>query len=95
MDERDGFDRRLAAARARIGAGKRPVSKSGLPAGSWGIGFRAGVEFVSAMLVGIGIGLLLDRWLGTWPWLFLVMFLVGGVAGVFNLMRLFKPPPAA
>jgi ATP synthase protein I len=36
-------------------------------------------------------GLLLDRWLGTWPWLFLLMFVMGSAAGLLNVFRLFKP----
>jgi ATP synthase protein I len=37
------------------------------------------------------VGLLLDRWLGTKPWLFLLMFMMGSAAGVLNVFRLFKP----
>ena len=35
--------------------------------------------------------LLLDRWLGTWPWLFLLMFVMGSAAGILNVYRLFNP----
>lgn len=52
---------------------------------------RAGVEVVSALVAGAGLGWLLDRWLGTFPWLFLVFFVVGGAAGVLNVYRLFSP----
>jgi ATP synthase protein I len=92
VDERDGFDRRLREARARKGLEKAPEgAAAGLPTGSWGIGFRAGVEVVSALVVGIVIGLLLDRWLGTWPWLFLLFFVAGSAAGILNVYRLFSP----
>jgi ATP synthase protein I len=37
------------------------------------------------------LGLALDRWLGTWPWLFLFFFVAGSVAGVLNVFRLFNP----
>ncbi len=53
--------------------------KGGIPSAA-GVGFRAGVEVVSALIVGVGIGWLLDRWLGTSPWFFLVFFLIGGAA---------------
>ncbi|WP_268893640.1 AtpZ/AtpI family protein [Roseomonas harenae] len=59
------------------------------------MGFRAGVEVVSALVVGAAIGFGLDRWLGTFPWLFLVFFVVGGAAGVLNIYRLFNPRPGA
>jgi ATP synthase protein I len=91
MSEQDGFEKRLNEARARQGLDRAERGKAGLPGGSYGVGFRAGVEVFSALLVGVVAGLLLDRWLGTWPWLFLVMFVMGSAAGVLNVFRLFKP----
>ena len=93
-DERDGFERRLQEARSRQGLDKPADATGGLPTGSWGVGFRAGVEVVSALVVGIVIGLLLDRWLGTWPIFVLVFFLAGSAAGVLNVYRLFSPKRA-
>ncbi|QYU67780.1 AtpZ/AtpI family protein [Leptolyngbya sp. 15MV] len=91
MAEQDGFEQRLRQARTRQGMDPAPAKIQGLPQGNWGIGFRAGVEVVSALVVGIVIGLLLDRWLGTWPWLFLLFFVFGSAAGVLNVYRLFNP----
>lgn len=48
---------------------------------------RLGSEFAAAILVGAGIGYLLDRWLGTAPWIMLVMVLVGFAAGILNVTR--------
>jgi len=64
---------------------------SGPKNASYGVGFRAGVEIFSALVVGVGLGFVLDRWLGTWPWLFLVCFVLGSVAGIMNVYRLFDP----
>jgi ATP synthase protein I len=50
-------------------------------------GLRLGSEFVAAVLVGAGLGYLLDMWLQTSPWLFLVMVLAGFAAGVLNVVR--------
>lgn len=69
----------------------KPTPGGALPPGPWGIGFRAGVEVFSALVVGIGLGWFLDRWLGTWPWLFLLFFVIGSAAGVMNVYRLFNP----
>jgi ATP synthase protein I len=91
VDERNGFDERLRQARAREGLDKPPAGRGQLPQSPWGIGLRAGVEVVSALVVGIGLGFLLDRWLGTFPWLFLVFFVMGSAAGVMNVYRLFNP----
>lgn len=93
MNERNGFEERLRQARSREGLDKRAEGRGDLPQGPWGIGLRAGVEVVSALAVGIGLGFMLDRWLGTWPWLFLVFFVLGSVAGVLNVYRLFNPRP--
>lgn len=57
------------------------------------MGFRAGVEVVAALVVGAGLGWFLDRWLGTFPWLFLLFFVLGSAAGILNVYRLFSPRP--
>jgi len=78
------FETRLHAANAR-----RPDRKSERDASKQGIGFafRIGTELVSALIVGVGIGLLLDYWLDTKPWLLLVFFILGSAAGVLNVFR--------
>jgi len=58
---------------------------------SLGVGFRAGVEIVAALIVGVALGWSLDRWLGTFPWLFIVFFVLGSAAGIMNVYRLFDP----
>lgn len=62
-------------------------------------GMRIGTEFIAAILVGAGIGYLLDLGLGTRPWGLLVMFMVGFAAGILNVIRVVAqmnkaaPPP--
>jgi ATP synthase protein I len=58
------------------------------------LGLRAGSEFVSAVIVGLGIGWVIDRGLGTNPAFLIVFFLVGVAAGVWNVIRLTSPKPA-
>jgi len=48
---------------------------------------RIGVELVAALVVGVGIGVLLDRWWGTSPWMLLAFFLLGAAAGILNVFR--------
>lgn len=92
QSSRDGtnssdFEARLDKARA--GRGLDPVARpSAGPAGPWGSGMRAGVELVSALLVGGAIGWGLDLWLGTRPVLLGVFLLLGAVAGLLNVVRL-------
>jgi ATP synthase protein I len=46
-----------------------------------------GFSFVLAVGLGAWVGLLIDRWLGTSPWFFLVFFAFGLAAGVINVYR--------
>lgn len=81
----DELGERLRAAQAeRQGgaAGNGPGNPSGL-----GMAWRISIELVSAVLVGTGIGWVLDGWLGTRPWLMVVFLLLGGAAGVMNAYR--------
>jgi ATP synthase protein I len=50
-------------------------------------GFRLSSELVAGVLVGAGIGWLIDRWLGVSPWGLIVFLLLGFAAGVLNVMR--------
>ena len=53
----------------------------------FGMAMRVGVELVAALVVGVGIGLLLDRWLGTAPLFLVVFFFLGAGAGILNVYR--------
>ena len=46
-----------------------------------------GFSFVLAVGLGVWLGLVLDRWLGTSPWFFFLFFVFGLVAGVLNVYR--------
>lgn len=72
-------ERKVSAEAARASATK---DMSGMSRG-----LRLGSEFIAAILVGAGMGYLLDLWLGTGPWIMLVMLLIGFAAGVLNVTR--------
>jgi ATP synthase protein I len=55
------------------------------------LGLRAGSEFVSAVIVGLGIGWVLDRALGTNPAFLIVFFMLGVTAAIWNVIRLTSP----
>lgn len=46
-----------------------------------------GISFVLAVVIGTGFGYLLDRWLGSSPWFFMVFFFLGVAAGILNVFR--------
>ena len=52
-----------------------------------GSAFRLGTELVAAVVVGTIIGFILDNWFDTKPWLIIVFFFVGVVAGILNVIR--------
>jgi ATP synthase protein I len=55
-----------------------------------GVLSSVGFAFVLAVVLGAGFGLLLDRWLGTSPWLFVTFFFLGMAAGTLNVFRMAK-----
>lgn len=46
-----------------------------------------GLMLPSSIVVGLFFGTLLDRWLGTGPWLLLVFTVLGVVSGILSLFR--------
>jgi ATP synthase protein I len=50
-------------------------------------GFRLSSELVAGVVVGAGLGWLIDRWLRTSPWGLIIFLLLGFAAGVLNVMR--------
>lgn len=52
-----------------------------------GYAMRAGVELAAAILIASMFGVVIDKWLGTAPWIMLVMFIIGTAAGFVNFYR--------
>jgi ATP synthase protein I len=84
---REDFDARLREARRREEPDDGPVSRARETSQGMGLAFRIVSEFVAAVVVGVGIGLLLDSWLDTKPWLLIVFVLLGTSAGTLNVYR--------
>jgi ATP synthase protein I len=49
--------------------------------------FNVGIEFVSAVFMGVGCGLFIDWAFDTSPWGLIVMFVMGAAAGLLNIFR--------
>ena len=50
-------------------------------------GFRLSSELVAGVIVGAGLGWLIDHWFRTSPWGLTIFLLLGFAAGVLNVMR--------
>lgn len=70
---------------ARPSAG--PLEERATTASGYARGFRLSSELVAGVLVGAGLGWLIDRLLGTSPWGLIVLLLLGFAAGVLTVMR--------
>ena len=72
-----------SASRSSDGLSSRPATDYS----GFARGFRLSSELVAGVLVGAGLGWLIDRWLGSLPWGMFVFALLGFTAGVWNVMR--------
>ena len=55
----------------------------------------AGLQIAISVVIGFGMGLWIDRWLGTRPWFMLLFILLGVVAGFLNVYRIVQKSGAA
>jgi ATP synthase protein I len=81
---------RLNERLARDQAGRSsesPGEDRATTASGYARGFRLSSELVAGVLVGAGLGWLIDRLLGISPWGLIVFLLLGFAAGVLNVMR--------
>ena len=82
---KDTLKTRLEIAKKRIY--NKNNNKNKQPPSSIGIAFKMSTELVSAVVVGTIIGFILDKTFGTKPWLILIFFFVGVIAGIINVFK--------
>jgi len=84
----DDLDARLRRLRERTSEGDAtPPGRELQSSSAAGFALRIGIELLAALLVGGGIGWLLDHWFGTLPLFLIVFFLLGACAGMLNVFR--------
>ena len=92
MSNEENLDERLSKAlkEAELDAQGNPLSENNENAQSMSSlakGMQVGAEFAGGIIVGVVIGLMLDKWLNTTP-IFLVIFLfLGFGASLLNVFR--------
>ena len=52
-----------------------------------GVAYAAAVSLFAAVVAGLIIGWLMDRWLGTRPWLLVIGLVLGAAAGFYEFIR--------
>ena len=81
----EDFKTRLKIAKSKI---KKQVQSDSEQKGSFmGGAFKLGTELVAAVAVGTIIGFILDNWFDTKPWLIIIFFFLGAIAGILNVIR--------
>ena len=53
----------------------------------FGYAMKMGTEFVAAVFVASFVGFYIDKWLETTPIFIILFFIIGSVAGIFNVVR--------
>ena len=85
MKEFENLKTRLKIAKSKIDKNSTDNNKIG--SSSLGIAMKLSTEMVAAVIVGTIIGFILDKTFGTKPWLILIFFFVGAIAGIVNVIR--------
>ncbi len=79
----DRLERERASSESGFSSGAPPSADGSAMAR----GLRLSSELVAGVLVGAGLGWVIDRWLGISPWGLIVFLLLGFAAGVVNVIR--------
>ena len=85
---KDQFKTRLQIAKEKIL--KKNLKENIQNSSSIGAAFKLSTELVAAVAVGTIIGFILDSWFDTKPWLIIIFFFLGAVAGMLNVIRTAK-----
>ena len=82
---KDSFKTRLEIAKKKIL--RKKLYQDNQPTSSLGTGFKMSTELLAHVVVGTIIGFILDKTFGTKPWLILIFFFVGVIAGILNVFK--------
>ena len=76
---------RLEIAKKKIK--KNQIKNKGTNVASLGKALKISTELVAAVVVGTTLGVILDNWFDTKPWLIIIFFFIGVSAGIANVIR--------
>ena len=82
---KDHFKTRLQIAKNKLS--KKNLYNKNEKSSSIGAAFKLSTELVSAVVVGSIIGFILDKTFSTKPWLIIIFFFIGVIAGIINVIK--------
>ena len=82
---KDQFKTRLQIAKDKLL--RKDLYNKNQNSSSIGAAFKLSTELVVAVAVGTIIGFILDKTFGTKPWLIIIFFFIGVVAGIINVIK--------
>ena len=82
---KDQFKTRLQIAKNKLK--KKELYNKNQNSSSIGAAFKLSTELVAAVAVGTIIGFILDNTFGTKPWLIIIFFFIGVIAGITNVIK--------
>lgn len=98
QDPPSAEDARLTSLQERLQAASeaervRTATKQAKPGKGYSQGNRVLAELIAGPAVGALVGWVLDRWLGSAPWLLLVMLFLGIAVAFRNIVRISNERP--
>ena len=82
---KDQFKTRLQIAKDKLL--RKDLYNKNQNSSSIGAAFKLSTELVAAVAVGTIIGFILDNTFGTKPWLIIIFFFIGVIAGIINVIK--------
>ena len=89
MKDLNDFKTRLKIAKEKLKNSTKNSdnNRNNSPLGS---AFKLSTDLVAHVAVGTIIGFILDNWFDTKPWLIIIFFFLGSIAGILNVIKTAK-----
>ncbi|MDB9761128.1 AtpZ/AtpI family protein [Pelagibacteraceae bacterium] len=89
MVKLNNFKTRLKLAREKLKISSKYADNNS-NSSSMGSAFKLSTDLVAHVAVGTIIGFILDSWFDTKPWLIIIFFFLGSIAGILNVIKTAK-----
>ena len=86
MANLDDFKTRLKIAKKKL-INSSENKDNNRNSSSMGSAFKLSTDLVAHVAVGTIIGFILDSWFDTKPWLIILFFFLGSIAGILNVIK--------